>query len=1296
MYESGQGVYPTTAQSFYNVNSVYSPMDNGRAAPQISAPAAHVPIYNPALGTDYLSAQAQQAAVRFMTNPQTNQPGYYDSRTMDASIYSAYKSELDARQTAKLLNYGSLAASLSTAAASMMIPGVGMLNPVTLGVTLGAKALDAGAEYYRGFENRIGDIRGIRQMYSGITSGAMIDPTTGRMTNASAMNIVNALDSTAEGSGFTKQDVYQIHSMAGEMGLMQGHTGSASSIASRVKQLATLTKSIMDLGEGISPADALQMQQLTENMGVKLDKFKSLNISRQVVTAARLAGKTLEATNQTLSAAASATAGAGLGGQIGVESALFSTVTANSQFGFLSAEQQAAVGGSAEAFSNNLTQAHATFAARNAQSLAMGSYYLDPATGQLKIDHGALQRMVELGLNPTEANRRGMSLIRGPEANRLLRDRSTRNLVQSVLSRDMGRLSREAASAIDPSTRLGMMGEEIVQRALSTNNLDLRAVATELYGESGAAVLTQIQNYSQGRSRRREAFRNQQLQELDQVVLSGFTSADQIEATARAGYFESLGRAAADRAAGREDMLRREARDRFGATPGQYSTADYLGLIGGEDYSGRASLAGRRGSGFYDRNTSERGFFANLSYNAFTTEAHRNRQVNQTLVSQKMRRLFSNNFFGEGTGHVFENEGRGAIGEFLYNEGFSRRMSGYLGDLSTEMYGEGPSAGASSLGARRLFAIRRALTYAESGFTEQSLRSVREELSQFAPGSRTIRSVLRNLNRDTTLDELDVSLGQGQVKEDILGRVASFAPASRVRLSNLELTGSQRAIVNRAERIGSRFIAEEAGSTGLIAGTRKIDGQDIVGMGAENLARKLIVRAIAREERVTREEAERRFQDMGEEERETLVKGVFAVANENREDNLGRFLGNVGRSGLVAQGLFDAGEEGAMDYAGLQAQGLREGYVYRHSHIPIYGEEVPHEVPIMRMFGATQRRKTGRTRRVDHYAEANISMAELLTGRDQTLTDTDFRAKLEEFGDLYSKLGDGLGRISAMMRTWITSRGRGREYVGKEDRAVVDFLTGGGLSDEIRRKIRALSPAMKERLNAHLKNIITATGATSTEPLTRDQREYRGVSGDSFMNTMNALGVTGIQSKREGMAEEMLQDNPLAQLFGDESDSPARTRNFLRFMRRGDITLIRSGDNNLLDVDASIQRTLGGSMQGLSGDVQERIREVFTNIFAGADPTNQDDMKRRSKRFREAILNQMGSAPVPGQDSSGDTSVAAAATKINMLIQAAAGIIKALAIDDTERARANLEEIKNRLATLAAPSNAPAVSRSGG
>tara|TARA_Y100001973_G_scaffold106246_1_gene182930 strand:+ start:1025 stop:4816 length:3792 start_codon:yes stop_codon:yes gene_type:complete len=1261
MYESGQGVYPTTAQSFYNVNSVYSPMDNGRAAPQISAPAAHVPIYNPALGTDYLSAQAQQAAVRFMTNPQTNQPGYYDSRTMDASIYSAYKSELDARKTAKLLNYGSLAAGVGTAGASMVM-GLSMLNPVTLGVTLGAKALDAGAEYYRGFENRIGDIRGIRQMYSGITSGAMIDPTTGRMTNASARNIVNALDSTAEGSGFTKQDVYQIHSMAGEMGLMQGHTGSASSIASRVKQLATLTKSIMDLGEGISPADALQMQQLSENMGVKLDKFKSLNISRQVVTAARLAGKTLDATNQTLSAAASATAGAGLGGQIGVESALFSSVTANSQFGFLSAEQQAAVGGSAEAFSNNLTQAHATFAARNAQSLAMGSYYLDPTTGQLKIDHGALQRMVELGLNPEEANKRGMSLIRGPEANRLLRDRSTRNLVQSVLSRDMGRLSREAASAIDPSTRLGMMGEEIVQRALSTNNLDLSAVATELYGEAGAAVLTQIQNYSQGRSRRREAFRNQQLQEMDQLALRDFTSADQLQATARAGYFESLGRLEADRAAGREDMLRREARDRFGATPGQYSTQDYLGLIGGTDYSGRSLLGARRRGGIYTRDISEGGFFAGTLYNALTSEDYRYGQMNDNLAAQRLRGVFANDFFGEGAEAFFENEGRGAIGEYLFNEGFSGDRYDYVEDLTRELYGEG-SRDMGAIRLRRLAEIER---MAEDGFNEHTLGRARRALLTLGD-SEPIRELRRNLTVNTGQEAVSRAF-DATLLEGVAAGVGSFVEQSRASFDNLNLSPQERAVVNQAERLASLHIGNTMASTSPLGpGRRTLGGQSRgidIAVNARKTARHFIIEAY-KKEGMTHEQAVERYNDLSKEDEDRLTEGVYAAARENESGNLNTFLGKTARKGMTGLALLNAGTDDM--YGELMGRGLSGSRTERIEATSTVVGSVSIVTP---------------ARMVER--EYNVSNLALLTGLSSDIEPTDFRKKLEDFGDLYTKLGDTLGQLSAQMRTWIV--GRGSQYVGEHDLAVTQFISE--LEAEKRQKIESLPNSEKEQLYAHLKNIITATGATSGGAVTAEQKNYRDAEG--FAEQINALGATGIESKRRGMAEEMLKDNPLAQLFG-VSDSPAATTNFLRFMRRGNVTLIRSGKNKLLDVDTSIERTLGGSMQGLSGDVQERIREVFTNIFAGADPTKVEDMKKRSRQFRQAILNQMGSSPVPGQGSSGDTSVAAAATKINMLIQAAAGIIKALAIEDVNAARDSLEDVKNKLATLAAPSNAPAV-----
>lgn len=1264
MYESGQGVYPTTAQSFYNVNTVYSPMDNGRAAPQISAPAAHVPIYNPALGTDYLSAQAQQAAVRFMTNPQANQPGYYDSRTMDASIYSAYKSELDARNTAKLLNYASLGAGIGTAGASMML-GLGMLNPLTAGVTIGTKILDAGAEYYRGFENRIGDIRGIRQMYAGITSGSMIDPTTGRMTNASAMGIVNALDSTAEGSGFTKQDVYQIHSMAGEMGLMRGHTGSASSIAARVKQLATLTKSIMDLGEGISPADALQMQQLTENMGVKLDKFKSLNISRQVVTAARLAGRTLEATNQTLAAAANATAGAGLGGQLGVESALFSTVTANSQFGFLSAEQQAAVGGSAEAYTNNLTQAHATFAARNAQSLAMGSYYLDPATGQLKIDHGALQRMVELGLNPEEANRRGMSLIRGPEANRLLRDRSTRNLVQSVLSRDMSRLSREAANALDPSTRLGMMGEEIVQRSLATNNLDLNAVATELYGEAGAAVLTQIQTYSQGRSRRREAFRNQQLQEMDQLAQREFISADQITSTSRAGYFESLGRLEADRSAAREDMLRREARDRFGATPGQYSTQDYLGLIGGTDYSGRSLLGTRRRGGIYTRDNSEGGFFTGTVYNFLTSEDYRYGQMNDNLAAQKLRGVFSNKFFGRGTEAFFENEGRGAIGEYLFNEGFSGDRYDYVEDLTRELYGEG----SSDMGAIRLRRLAEIERMAENGFNEQSLGRARRALLTLGD-SEPVRRLRRNLSRGTTQAEVRRAFDEALL-EGVATGVGTFASQTRASFDNLNLSPEEMRIVQRAERIASTHIGNTMGSTSIFGpGSRTLGGQSggiDIAADATKTARHFIIEAYKREG-MTQEQAVARYNDLSDSDVDRLTEGVYASARQNEDGNLNTLLGKVGRTGMTGLALLEAGGEDA--YKVLMEQGV--------NFTEVYTESVFH--------GKTDNaRHTFETRTRD----ASISNLTLLTGSSTEITSTDFRRKLEDFGDLYTKLGNTLGQISAKMRTFIVREGL--LYEGKEELAVNNFLTA--LGPEQKAKVDRLSSAEKEQLKTHLKNIIMATGATRRGSTTREQRTYRTLGAEQFAEQINRLGATGVDSTSRGMAEEMLKDNPLATLFG-ASGSSAATSNFLRFMRTGNISIRRSG--GLLDVDQSIRETLGGSMQGLSDDVQERIRDVFIREFAGADPNDPNDMKERSKRFREAIINQMGSAPVPGQDSSGDTSIAAAATKINMLIQAAAGVIQALAIEDVNTARDSLEAVKNKLATLAAPSNAPAVTRSGG
>jgi hypothetical protein len=473
------------------------------------------------------------------------------------------------------------------------------------------------------------------------------------------------------------------------------------------------------------------------------------------------------------------------------------------------------------------------------------------------------------------------------------------------------------------------------------------------------------------------------------------------------------------------------------------------------------------------------------------------------------------------------------------------------------------------------------------------------------------------------------------------------------------------------------------GSTSILGpGSRTLGGQSAgidIAADATKTARHFIIEAYKREG-MTHEQAVERYNNLSGSDVDRLTEGVYASARQNEDGNLNTLLGKVGRTGMTGLALLEAGGEDA--YEDLMDQGFSVSVMRRNDVATANARMVSH-------YGPPSPDGRREPQVVYTRAVSEITNRSLLTGSSAEITSTDFRRKLEDFGDLYTKLGDTLGQLSAQMRTFIVREGS--LYVGKEELAVTNFLRE--LGAEQKSKVDRLSSSEKEQLKTHLKNIIMATGATTGRGATNEQLAYRTLDTQKFTDQINRLGVTGIESKRRGMAEEMLKDNPLAQLFGETGSSAATTR-FLDFMRQGRITLSR--DQGILQVDQSINRTLGGDMSRLSEDVQERLRQLFVTTFAGVQEGDTARMEEASKRFRQGVLNLMGSAPVPGQDSSGDTSVAAAATKINMLIQAAAGVIQALAIEDTQAARDKLESVKSTLATLATPSNAASVRRAGG
>lgn len=519
-YNQGLGMYNSTARSFYNVNPVFNPEDNGRASPQF--PTQHIPIYNPAMTTEHMYTQAQ--ASRDMMN----QGGIvnYATKGMHAENYSLLESQARAKR------YSNVMGGLSVLSTGIGIVGtLAASTGVGLGISAGAmylsNKLDSYQQYYDNYSDRMGRIAGIKNTFAGNFN--IVNPATGVMSGEDANRFADMMRDNAAGTGFSEQDMYSIHTMANRSGLMQGHTGSLGKVSSRIASLAKMTKQIMELGEGIDQGTAMQIQRLSQTMDIDLDKFKSRNISEKLLSAATLTNKTIAATTELLEANASRSAQLGLGGAAGVESTLYHSTFAAPQFGHLSAKQQAAVGGSQDAYVQNLVGAQLNFASRNASTLAMGAYYVDPTTGQFKIDTNEVYAMAHGGLDPNKEYKRGMQLLSKDNRQLLKTAGINQNLVGNLLQENLGRLGKDAMGEVSSDLQTAMSIQEIVRTA-ADNGMTFNQAASQLgyTQEQVASLQTFATNYGTGGRRIAEEDRLAYKRELQsRIQNSAFVTSSQ-------------------------------------------------------------------------------------------------------------------------------------------------------------------------------------------------------------------------------------------------------------------------------------------------------------------------------------------------------------------------------------------------------------------------------------------------------------------------------------------------------------------------------------------------------------------------------------------------------------------------------------------------------------------------------------------------------------------------------------------------------------------------------------------------
>jgi hypothetical protein len=272
------------------------------------------------------------------------------------------------------LNVASMGAGLIGGAAALGIGGLAMapIAAAAGAVTLPLLAASAVANSYN--EKR-DQVRQVQQIMSGLSSGPLAGPLGTGVDQSVARQIQRGLTSKPGYDTFTSEDYIGTLSQAQDIGLMRGRTNSVNDIVGRVKELAKISKVIMDLGEGITQKDALDMQMLAQNMGISTGKFSSQGIANKILASARLSGQTMGgimsgAGSEGASLFAQLGMNAGAGMMTGITSSAIAAGMINS--GRLS-EREISMFGGESGLGNILTKNVANFQARNSTNMLLGS-----------------------------------------------------------------------------------------------------------------------------------------------------------------------------------------------------------------------------------------------------------------------------------------------------------------------------------------------------------------------------------------------------------------------------------------------------------------------------------------------------------------------------------------------------------------------------------------------------------------------------------------------------------------------------------------------------------------------------------------------------------------------------------------------------------------------------------------------------------------------------------------------------------------------------------------------------------
>jgi hypothetical protein len=474
MLNQGQGTYPQLAGSFYN-SAQMMPHDNGRNAQQVP--------------TFFTGLQNMMSASTAMQN--------YQGMPLSQSILSTQALATNRYNNSLPGLIGGVGTGLGIAGT---VGGIGMMAGVGGGIasTLAAPPLLlaglAAGGVASAYKKRMAVVDDMKNALQGSRLGyGLADPVTGSISNTAAFDLSDQLKFSAAGSGFKDKDLTKTLGQASGLGMLDGMQ-SLGDVTKKVTDLAKASREIVMLGEGISMTDAMQLQKLTQDMGIGTSKFRGKNIGKNLVMAARAAGMSMDQAAQVGGQGAITFQQLGLGAASGMNAAFFSNIAAKglTGAGAFSQRQLSALGGE-QGIAQNLLAGQAGTMARMSDSLVMGSVKL-ASDGQFRIDRDLLDRYVRGEVTAKDMMQRGKDIGKGMSK----RDRS--HLLEG-LQFQMPELKEQMTDMLSSEEMMAIQGREILNLS-KKKKMSMRRAAQTYFGDSAQAetFLGYAQNYRASRA----------------------------------------------------------------------------------------------------------------------------------------------------------------------------------------------------------------------------------------------------------------------------------------------------------------------------------------------------------------------------------------------------------------------------------------------------------------------------------------------------------------------------------------------------------------------------------------------------------------------------------------------------------------------------------------------------------------------------------------------------------------------------------------------------------------------------